>query len=532
MASKQPTESSAPQHHPQATEQPAIFNPNPKPTTLRNSATIPITRTEAKIADSKRNAFDVLREIFFGGKKEQFDRDAGLSTTVNLIGASYLAHVTIGSQVLPLLVDTGSSDLWVASSDFHCLEKDGQRRMETPSPSEAANVENEGNKCKFPMTYANPNVSGGFVPDEYFSIRYGNGQFLYGSYGVDDVSLGGITVPNQRIALPTAGYFKSSTGDFAGILGLAYPAMVAARKGATPKEPPPPPSLVLGSDTVNDGYEDNEEKEGRKENTKEEDIDEFGEYDTWFFNAVQKGLTKPLFSLALDVDGGGLLRIGEVVDVAVEGEFWSTPILKVNLVGEPRAADNFTFYTIMADDYILDGIPFSQVTAHDTQPRTGDNATPDPPSFPVVVDSGWTTNVLPPSLVSAFYDTFPDPKPQPVVIDGETLFAVPCGVMPPSFGVKLGGSDGESQTVLEMHAESIVISRLNTTNTVMNDDGVTEKTVSFCALGLQPGVEFAGVLGDAFLSSVVAVFDVEEGEMRFAQRRRGGLDGAQGREEL
>lgn len=119
-------------------------------------------------------------------------------------------------------------------------------------------------------------------------------------------------------------------------------------------------------------------------------------------------------------------------------------------------------------------------------------------------------------------------------IDGEMMFAASCGITPPSFGVQIG-----KEVVLEMHSESILVARLNTTADVVvdddDDDGPRTMETVLCALGIQPGVEFAGVLGDTFLSSVVAVFDVGEGEMRFAQRPRGErVDEAdeQGRDEL
>lgn len=248
------------------------------------TTTLPITR----ISDGppRREALRgfLLAEQSDTGKKK------GLST-VDLVGTSYVAHVTIGTQTLPLLVDTGSSDLWVAPSSFVCLDASGE---------EAA----DQSACGFPSFYDDGGGGGAsatVVPDEYFSIVYGNGQFAYGPYARESVSLGGVTVPGQQVALPSRGYVRVSSGDYAGLLGLAYPAMVPARRGGEPKPAAP----------------DNE--------------DPFGEHETWFFNAVGRNLTDPLFSMALDIDGGGLLGIGGIVDVPVVGEFVSTPILIVSL---------------------------------------------------------------------------------------------------------------------------------------------------------------------------------------------------------
>lgn len=203
---------------------------------------------------------------------------------VYLRGTSYVTDVTIGSQTIPLLVDTGSADLWAVPSSFICLDTDGR---EVPQPD-----------CGFPVAFKG-NLSGGVVPDQYFSVYYGSGQFAFGPYGFETVTLGGITVPNQQISLPTTGYIQSSTRDYAGILGLGYPGMVAARNGTVPR-------IALNN------------------------TDSFASYDPWFFSAIKKNLTRPVFSLALESDGGGLLGIGGTVDVPTTGGYASTPILMVS----------------------------------------------------------------------------------------------------------------------------------------------------------------------------------------------------------
>lgn len=225
-------------------------------------------------------------------------------TPINLVGTSYVAHVTIGTQIIPLLVDTGSSDLWVAPSSFVCLDARGEEA--------AAAIGSQGpSACGFPSSYDDDDDEddegtaalsrcGAASDEDYFSVAYADGQFAHGPYGRASVSLGGVTVPDQQIALPSRGHIRVSSGDYAGLLGLGYPAMVAARRGGVPRP-------AVGNE------------------------DPFGEYETWFFSAFRQNLTDPLFSMALDIDGGGLLGIGGVVDVPIVGEFVSTPILMVSL---------------------------------------------------------------------------------------------------------------------------------------------------------------------------------------------------------
>lgn len=106
-------------------------------------------------------------------------------------------------------------------------------------------------------------------------------------------------MPKQQIALPSTGYFQAASGDFSGIMGLGFPAMTAARSGGKPQEA-------------------------------EENDDPFASYDPWFTSAVKQNMTKPVFSLALDIHGGGVLALGGAADVPVKGDYVSTPILMVS----------------------------------------------------------------------------------------------------------------------------------------------------------------------------------------------------------
>lgn len=53
-------------------------------------------------------------------------------------------------------------------------------------------------------------------------------------------------------------------------------------------------------------------------------------YDPWFTSAIKQNLTQPVFSLALDANGGGILALGGAADVPIKGEYVSTPILMVS----------------------------------------------------------------------------------------------------------------------------------------------------------------------------------------------------------
>lgn len=177
---------------------------------------------------------------------------------------------------------------------------------------------------------------------------------------------------------------------------------------------------------------------------------------------------------------------------------------KLNLNQEDRASEDFTYYTIMAEDYLVAGQSFVNLTTRDagsSNETSSDEDQGQGKGFPVIVDSGYSTNILPPSLIKALYGAFETP-PELVEIQGATLFAAPCDAEVPSFGIQIGGH------VFEQSAQEVLISNAN----------ATVNGTSYCILGSQPGIEQAGALGVTFLSSVVAVFDIGASEMRFAQR--------------
>lgn len=87
--------------------------------------------------------------------RRHHDAGPAAAAAVQLTGQSYVADVTVGGQEIPLLIDTGSADLWVAPEGFVCLDEEHKE-----APREACNI----------PVYFQGNFSGGAVEDEYFSI--------------------------------------------------------------------------------------------------------------------------------------------------------------------------------------------------------------------------------------------------------------------------------------------------------------------------------------------------------------------------
>lgn len=178
-------------------------------------------------------------------------------TSTSAYGTQYGVEVKFNKQKLTLALDTGSSDTWAVSSKANCT---GYLAS-----------------CFFGPSYA-----GGFneasLLDEHLYIQYGDGEVVQGPIGFMDVTVGGIQVTNQTVALANDTFWNGNNVT-SGILGLAYPSITNAYVGP------------------------------------------FGEHSSWyqmeyppvFSNMVSQGLVDNFFSIAISRDApGGILGFGGV----------------------------------------------------------------------------------------------------------------------------------------------------------------------------------------------------------------------------
>lgn len=112
----------------------------------------------------------------------------------------YLSPVNIGGQVLNLDFDSGSSDLWVFSTQLPAASRQGHVAYD---PTKSATFK--------------------MIQGATFSISYGDGSGAAGNVGTDTVNLGGATVTAQAVEMATAisASFVQDTANN-GLLGLAY----------------------------------------------------------------------------------------------------------------------------------------------------------------------------------------------------------------------------------------------------------------------------------------------------------------------
>ncbi|KAJ4352300.1 uncharacterized protein N0V89_007648 [Didymosphaeria variabile] len=176
--------------------------------------------------------------------------------------ALFLSPVDIGGQTLNLDFDSGSSDLWVFSTDL---------------PQQATTGHGVYDKSKSTTFKA--------VTGAQWQISYGDGSGAAGTVGTDAVTIGGVTVQNQAVELANAvsqSFVQDTNTD--GLVGLAFSKL----------------------NTVNDGTKKTPQKT--------------------FFDNVMGDLDLPVFTADLDPDGTGVYEFGKIDATKFQGDMAWIPV--------------------------------------------------------------------------------------------------------------------------------------------------------------------------------------------------------------
>ncbi|KAF1955756.1 acid protease [Byssothecium circinans] len=208
--------------------------------------------------------------------------------------ALFLSPVDIGGQTLNLDFDSGSSDLWMFSTDL-------------PQASIGQHSAFDASKS---TTFKK-------MEGAQFRISYGDGSGAAGTVGTDKVTIGGVTVENQAVELAnqvSRSFVQDTNTD--GLVGLAFSQL----------------------NTVNDGTKKIPQKT--------------------FFDNVMGNLDLPVFTADLDPDGTGVYEFGKIDQTKFTGEmawipvnassgFWQFPSTKFSVNG--KVQENPTASQAIAD---------------------------------------------------------------------------------------------------------------------------------------------------------------------------------------
>ncbi|KAJ7174692.1 aspartic peptidase domain-containing protein [Mycena filopes] len=306
---------------------------------------------------------------------------AGKGYTPPLDGADYdyeyLTKIIIGGQSFSVIVDTGSSDTWLAEKGFSCFNLSG-----APAPIASCGFGTEGFDTKLSKSFQ-------WYPNTSFAVQYGDGESLSGTAAFETVNVGGLTVKHQEIGVVSNASWAGD-GINTGLLGLAYPWLTSVTSTA-----------------------------GKKL-----------QYNPFFFNAVkQRQVAHPYFSLALNrgtpsgqhspsVDPHlGYLAFGGIAQVPVTSAHATVPVQGYSLA--TRAPTNrhptYFYYTVDVQKYVFPG---------STAVFTASNST--------IIDSGTTLNLVPTDVARAYNKAFN-------ATWRAGTYYVECAAKAPPFSVLLGG---------------------------------------------------------------------------------------------
>ncbi|KAL6709891.1 hypothetical protein ACN47E_000676 [Coniothyrium glycines] len=310
---------------------------------------------------------------------------AGEEDLITLGGRVYMTDVTLAGEGFRLVIDTGSSDTWVTSAAFRCL-----------NPRTFATIAQA--KCGFNASY-DPNASQSWqsIPRISFSVNYTGGEFLKGEMGTEllgigEVSRGGdpILVANQTIGVVEEGYWEGD-GISSGLMGLAYPALVSQAKKL--------------------------------------------KYDSAIFTLTNAYNIPKMFSLALDrptpedPNGGGILAIGGLPSVPYDGTFVTVPIIPVLSTPSPV----YAWYSINVSHIALLPPSTSSSPRH-TKPFL----LPSPKNQGTyIIDSGSSLIYLPDTIADRIANSF---IPKARFNPQSQMYIVKCNARAPQMGVVVGGT--------------------------------------------------------------------------------------------
>lgn len=311
--------------------------------------------------------------------KHRSTATTALNSVLN--GQVITTNIKFGSKSFSAVVDTGSSDTWLAHSNFQCID-----------PSTSLNVTRS--QCAFGPTY---DISKSFraIKNENFNVSYLDGEYLNGYMGHEYVSIADINIKNQEVAIVDEAAWLGD-GVSSGLVGLAFPGLTTSFAGTNPL-----------TDNVNFTIT----------------------YSPIFTSMTKQHLVAPMFSIALGREKTpSMMAFGGVPPVPHSKSFARSP-LQILAVNPTEGTPMFTFYTIT-----VGGVSYSVATDAPISYGKWQNPFAANSSFQVSIDSGTTFIQMPTSIAEAVNGLFDPPA---VFDDDQGAYVTECTAKVPQFGVQI-----------------------------------------------------------------------------------------------
>ncbi|KAE9364514.1 acid protease [Stipitochalara longipes BDJ] len=405
----------------------------------------------------RRKNFQVSEHSLFLTRKSRAKR-----TTESYLRQKRGDTSTIGSDALAAVADgqVFITNITFGTQSFQTIVDTGSSDTWVPVNNFTCvtgpeNTPTNQSACGFGSTYT---IDSTFnkIEGQNFRAEYDDGEIVVGDVGTETITLAGIVVSSQEIGLVNIAAFHGD-GVSTGLLGLAFPSLTGAFQGT-------------------DFNNDQRNLTGVP-------------YNPVFTTMHTTGLIEPVLSVDLRRDttggdglGGSITFGGIPAYVQTTGSF-ATASLEI-----PNVESVHTLHFPELQSYIItiDGIVL---------PGAGNTPAANT-GVQYIIDTGSSLNFFDSSSAAAIGALF-DP---PANVTSGAIFVDCAAEAPSDVGVMIGGQ------VFSLNSADLIV-----------PNGLDSTT---CVSGVQDGgngdSDGALVLGDVFLKSVLAVFDVGHGNMQFA----------------
>ena len=129
-------------------------------------------------------------------------------------GTSHAVEIKVGEQALNVTVDTGSANLWIVETGYHCYNV-SSTAVFGPQVNTA--------ECGFSPNTFKPSSTFKPVDGDWMGIYYASGNII-GPAGEDTVSIGGVSIPQQLLGVANGTTVGLGGPIITGLMGLAWPA--------------------------------------------------------------------------------------------------------------------------------------------------------------------------------------------------------------------------------------------------------------------------------------------------------------------